>query len=146
MDYPSRDEMEARIATVEARVGGRAATFQATVDGYIARMDEREIQNRELFAQNNQRFDRMEAMLADMQAQIRSLKTTIIVTAISTGIAVVLGIGAINATLSSNMLAAFEQGAGVSSAQADMRRQVEKTTALVERMEKLVAQQEQAKK
>jgi hypothetical protein len=139
MDHPSRDEMEARIATVEARVSGRAATFQATVDGYIARMDEREIEDR-------QRFNRIEAMVADMQEQIRSLKTTIIVTAISTGIAVVLGIGAINATLSSNMLAAFEQGAGVSAAQADMRHQVEKTAALVERMEKLVAQQEQEKK
>lgn len=139
MNYPSRDEMEARIATVEARVGGRAATFQATVDGYIALMNEREIEDR-------QRFDRIEAMVADIQTQIRSLKTTIIVTAISTGIAVVLGIGAINATLSSNILAAFEQGAGVSSAQADMRRQVEKTTALVERLEKLVAQQEHEKK
>lgn len=139
MNYPSRDEMEARIATVETRVGGRAATFQATVDGYIALMNEREIEDR-------QRFDRIEAMVADIQTQIRSLKTTIIVTAISTGIAVVLGIGAINATLSSNILAAFEQGAGVSSAQADMRRQVEKTTALVERLEKLVAQQEHEKK
>jgi len=139
MDYPSRDEMEARIATVEARVSGRAATFQATVDGYIARMDEREIEDR-------QRFDRIEAMVADIQAQIRSLKTTIIVTAISTGIAVSLGIGAMNATMTATILAAFETGSGVAAAQAEMKRNADRLIAAVEALEKQRAQQEQEKK
>ncbi|MGB9991045.1 hypothetical protein [Pseudoduganella rhizocola] len=139
MDYPSRDEMEARIATVEARVSGRAATFQATVDGYIALMNEREIEDR-------QRFDRIEAMVADIQAQIRSLKTTIIVTAISTGIAVGLGIGAMNATMTATILAAFETGSGVAAAQAEMKRNADRLIAAAEALEKQRAQQEQEEK
>jgi len=139
MDHPSRDEMEARIATVEARVSGRAATFQATVDGYIARMDEREIRD-------NERFNRIEAMVADIQAQIRNLKTTIIVTAISTGIAVSLGIGAMNATMTASILAAFQAGSGVAAAQAEMKRNVERLIELNEALERQRAQQAQENK
>jgi hypothetical protein len=43
MDHPSRDEMEARLEAIEARSDARAAAFQATVDAFIAVMNERTI-------------------------------------------------------------------------------------------------------
>jgi hypothetical protein len=139
MDYPSRDEMEARIATVDARSDGRVLAIQASIDGFNARMDERA-------ARNDERFTRIEAILADMQLQIRSLKTTIVVTALSTGIAVSLGIGAMNATMTATLLAAFEAGSGVGAAQAEMKRNVDRLLKVAETLEKQNAQQAQEKK
>lgn len=120
MDHPSRDEMEARFEVVEVGADARAAAFQATVDAFIAVMNERTIRD-------NERFERLEAAIAEMREQIRSLRVTIIVTALSSTIAIVLGVGTLNAAMFSNMIAAFESGKEIAATQARLQHQSEDT-------------------
>ena len=80
----------------------------------------------------------MEALISEIRSEMLSaltgLKTTIIVTAVSAVLAIVLGIAAFNATVLSNMVAAFESGKNTSAAQAEVKRQAEETAALLRRM------------
>lgn len=114
--------MEARFEVVEVRADARAAAFQATVDAFIAVMNERTIRD-------NERFERLEAAIAEMREQIRSLRVTIIVTALSSTIAIVLGVGTLNAAMLSHMIAAFESGKEIAATQAGLQRQSENTAA-----------------
>lgn len=80
-------------------------------------------------------MDRMEAMLAEIRAEIRSLRSTIIVTAISSVLATVLGISATNAALYANMRATFETGKETAVFQAQVVKLAEETIALAKKME-----------
>jgi hypothetical protein len=66
---------------------------------------------------------------------IHGLRSTIIITAISTFFAVVFGMAALNATILSNMLAAFESGKNTSAAQAEVKRQLEQSALLLQQMQ-----------
>jgi hypothetical protein len=136
MDHPSRDEMEARLEAIEARSDARAAAFQATVDAFIAVMNERTIHDNQRFAQVDERFARIETAIAEMREQIRSLRMTMVVTALSTAIAIILGIGTLNAALMSNMIAALESGKDIAAAQAELKRQSEETAGLIREMQR----------
>jgi high-affinity nickel permease len=78
---------------------------------------------------------RIENALKETQASISSLKTTMVVTAITSVLAIVLGIAAINATLLSNMVASFESGRNLSAAQAEVKRQAEETATLLRQLQ-----------
>jgi high-affinity nickel permease len=58
-----------------------------------------------------------------------------VVTAITSVLAIVLGIAAINATLLSNMVASFESGRNLSAAQAEVKRQAEETATLLRQLQ-----------
>ena len=125
---PDRDFIDAKLEAVESRMDGRVASIESALAAFTALMDER-----------SRHFDirlaRMEALISEIRSEMLSaltgLRTTIIVTAVSAVLAIVLGIAAFNATVLSNMVAAFESGKNTSAAQAEVKRQAEETAALL---------------
>lgn len=89
--------------------------------------------------QTDERFERIEQALRETQASISGLKTTILIAAVSTVLTTVLGVAAFNATLSANMLASFKAGTDLSATQSEVKRQVEATAALLQRLERAPA-------
>ena len=128
MNTPTREELDARLETIEARMDGRVAAIQASIDGFMGRMEERALRA-------DDRFARIEESQRDTQASVGSLKTTIITTAIATVLAIVLGVAAFNATVLSNMLASFESGKNTAASQAEVKKQAEETAALLKQVQ-----------
>jgi hypothetical protein len=124
MTVPNREEIDAKLETIEARMDGRVAAIQASIDGFMGRLEERALRT-------DERFTRIEESQRDTQASLGNLKTTIIVTALSTVLAIVIGVAAFNATVLSNMVASFESGKNTAVAQAEVKRQSEETAALL---------------
>ena len=119
---------ETPVAVLEARMDGRISSMEATFASFVKLMDERQ-------KVSDARFDRIEAMPAEMRASIASLRTTIVVTGISSVLAAVLGISAINAALYSNMLAALSADKEMAALQAEVKRQAEDTGTLIKKMQ-----------
>lgn len=107
---------------------GRVAAIQASIDGFMGRMEER-------WARADERMTRIETSLSETTSYVRTLKHTIITTAIGTVLAIVFGVAAFNATVLSNMLASFESGKNTAAAQAEVRRQTEATDALLKQLQ-----------
>jgi hypothetical protein len=128
MSTPTREEIDAKLEAMEARMDGRVAAIQASIDGFTGRMEER-------FARADDRAARLEETVRDTQASIGNLKTTIITTAIATVLAIVLGVAAFNATVLSNMVASFESGKNTAAAQAEVKRQTEETATLLKQLQ-----------
>ena len=128
MTTPSREEIDAKLETIEARMDGRVAAIQASVDGLVGVLNER-------FRSMDERMGRIEADSRDTKGAIGNLKSTMILTAVSTVVAIVLGVAAFNATVLSNMVASFESGKGTASAQAEVKKQAEDTAALLKQVQ-----------
>ena len=131
---PDRDFIDAKLEAVGTRMDARVASIESALAAFTA-----------LMAERGRHFDlrvtRMETMIVEMRSAIAGLKTTITVTAVTAVLAIVLGVAAFNATVLSNMMAAFESGKNTSAAQAEVTRQAEETAALRSRMrEELDAQ------
>ena len=128
---PDRDFVDAKFEAVESRMDGRVARIEAALATSTALVDERS-------RHADARMERMETALFELRSETRSaisgLKTTIIVTAISAVFAIVFGVAAFNATVLSNMVASFESGKNTSAAQAEVKRQVEETAALLKKI------------
>jgi uncharacterized protein YdcH (DUF465 family) len=135
MNGPSREEIDAKLETIEARMDGRVASIGAKIDGLAKEMDERFSSIDERYKSLDQRIGRVETAIGETQSSISSLKTTMIVTAISSAIAIVLGVAVFNATLLSNMLASFESGKNTSAVQAELKRQAEETAVLLKQLQ-----------
>jgi hypothetical protein len=125
---PPNNTEETPLAVLEARMDGRISSMEATFASFVKLMDERQ-------KVSDARFDRIEAMLAEMRSSIASLRTTIVVTGISSVLAAVLGITAFNAALYSNMLAALSTGKEMATIQAEVKKQAEETAALIKKMQ-----------
>jgi hypothetical protein len=107
----TREEVDAKLVANEARSDAQVAAILAKIDYILARMDEMQQQMRD--------------QVRDLKASMNDLRKTVTITIISTGIAVVLGIGGINATLLSNMNASFESGKEMGLWRGDLIRQSE---------------------
>lgn len=103
MNEFTRHELDAKLETIEARMDGRVASIEGKIDAFLAAQAVRDAAQTE----RNQGFDNA---IGEIKSGISSMKTTVIVTAISAVLAIVFGIVTFNATLSSNMLAAFQAG------------------------------------
>lgn len=132
---PDRDCVDARLEAVESRTDGRVARIESALAASAALMEERS-------RHSDARMERIETALSEIRAETRSaiegLKTTVIVTAISAVLAIVLGVAAFNATVLSNMVAAVEAGKNTSAAQSEVKRQTEQTAALLKKMQEEV--------
>jgi hypothetical protein len=133
---PPNNADETPVAVLEARMDGRISSMEATFSSFVKLMDERQ-------KVSDARFDRIEAMLTEMRANIASLRTTIVVTGISSVLAAVLGISAFNAALYSNMLAAMSAGKEMAQTQAEMKRIVEEAAILVKQAKEEKSQPKQ---
>jgi len=102
--------------------------METTFANFVKLMDERQ-------KVSDARFDRIETMLAEMRANIASLRTTIIVTGISSVLAATFGIAALNASMQSNMLEALKGGKEMAATQAEVNRLVTETAVLLKQIQ-----------
>lgn len=118
MNEITREEFNARMETIEVKMDSRVESVAAKIDAFVAVQAERD--------------KRMEAALSSISAnhsEIKSslgaMKTTMIVTAVSTVLAIVIGIAGFNAMLTSNMVASFQMGRSERALEATAAQKVE---------------------
>jgi hypothetical protein len=87
-----RPELDAKLETIEARMDGRLARIEDAVKAITEVAKEIRSENR------------------DTLGKVSNLKTTILTTALVTVVVIVLGIAAFNASLTSNVISAFQAG------------------------------------
>ena len=117
MNTVSKDLLDARLETIEVRMDARMARIEELIG------DTRK---------------GIELMRQESRADNKSTRTTMIVTGISSVLAIVLGVGAFNATVLSNMVASFESGKNPASMLANSEKAIKEAT------QALVAAQAQA--
>lgn len=136
MSAVSRDVFDAKIEAIEARMDARVETINAKIDATNARADatharfdnfmlvqaERDQRYYEGQAMRDKQLEALTGEVRDMAVEMRtgfsSLRTTILVTAVSASLAIVFGVASFNASLTSNMLAAFQMGKSLQPAPA----------------------------
>ncbi|CAH0179040.1 hypothetical protein SRABI123_01390 [Pseudomonas sp. Bi123] len=103
MNDITREELNAKLETIEVRMDARVESVSAKIDGFLAAQAERD--------------KRLDAALSQISANhsetknsLSSMKTTMVITAVSTVLAIVFGIASFNTALTSNMMAAFQVG------------------------------------
>lgn len=119
----SREEIDAKLAASEARRDAMFATINGKLDLIVERLETQ-----------IKRIDKLE------QAMI-SLKSTVIITGISSSIAIILGVAGFNATLLSNMTATFESGKETATMQYETRRILRESDALMKKMQERMDKQ-----
>jgi hypothetical protein len=135
MNTFNRPELDAKLGAFEARMDARWASIEADNGRFLSSISDK-------FARIEVRMDNIETTLVTTQTSIAGIKATIVVT----GIAIFLGIGALNAAMLSNMLAAFESGRNTTVAQAEVKRQTEETSKLLKQIQGQVNQAQPPKK
>jgi len=138
MSAITREQFDAKIEAIEARMDARvelsnakadashakADATHARLDSFIALQAERDRRFFDVQAERDKRLDALPGQITslalEMRAGFSSLRTTILVTAITATIAIVLGVASFNASLTSNMLAAFQLGESVQPALASL--------------------------
>lgn len=106
MNTVSKELLDARLETIEVRMDARMGRIETALTA-IAKSQE------------------------DVLNSNKSTRTTLIVTGISSVLAIVLGVGAFNGTVLSNMVASFESGKNTATMQAASEKAlIEATKAL----------------
>jgi peptidoglycan hydrolase CwlO-like protein len=126
----SREEIDAKLEANEARRDAQIASINGKIDTIINRLDSQ-----------SQRMDRLERSIDATTGMLSSLKTTIILTGISSSIAIIFGVAGFNAALLSNMASMYESGKNNAEMQQETRRQVEQTAALLKQMQEKYGKQ-----
>jgi len=118
MNEITREEFNARMETIEVKMDARVESVSAKIDAFVAIQAERD--------------KRMESTLnqistnhGEIKSSIGSMKTTMIVTAVSTVLAIVIGIAGFNAMLTSNMVASFQMGRSERALEAPPAQKIE---------------------
>ncbi len=99
----SREEFNAKLETIEVKMDARVEAVSAKIDAFVAIQAERD-------KRMETALNQISASHGEIKSSIGSMKTTMIVTAISTVLAIVIGIAGFNAMLTSNMVASFQMG------------------------------------
>lgn len=99
----TREEFNAKLETIEVKMDARVESVSAKIDAFVAIQAERDKRMEETLNQISNNH-------GEIKSSIGSMKTTMIVTAISTVLAIVIGIAGFNAMLTSNMVASFQMG------------------------------------
>lgn len=114
MSTVTRDEFNAKIEAIEARMDARVESTNTRFDHFMKVQVERDRRFYEGQALRDKQVGAMIDDLADLRVEMRtsfcSLRTTVLVTAVTATIAIVLGVASFNASLTANMLAAFQLG------------------------------------
>ena len=112
---PARDEMNAKLETIDACVDGR-------------------------MRQGKDSMSFMIESIREMRTALRNVQMTIIVTAIGATLTILLGLAAFNATLLSNMVASFDSAKGMASSLAEISAKIPMTNLQQERIESALRQ------
>jgi uncharacterized membrane protein (DUF4010 family) len=126
---PPPNSAETQVAILEVKVDGRISSMENTFANFVKLMDERQ-------KVSEARFERIETMLAEMRGSIANLRTTIIVTGITSVLAATFGIAALNASMQSNIFEALSYGKEMSEMQSENKRQAEAIGALIKQLQK----------
>lgn len=120
MNDITREEFNAKLETIEVKMDARIESVSAKIDALIAVQTERD--------------KRMEATVnlisvnhSEIKSSLNSMKTTLIVTAVSTVLAIVIGIAGFNAMLTSNMISSFQMGRSESALATSTAQSSQKT-------------------
>lgn len=113
---PSRDEIDAKLETVDARIDGRIRRSEDSIAFMIE-------------------------SIREMRSALRNVQMTIIVTAIAATLTILLGLAAFNATLLSNMVASFDSGKGMATSLAETSARIQATNVQLEKIESALRQQ-----
>jgi len=111
----ARDEMNAKLETIDARVDGRMRRGEDSMSFMIE-------------------------SIREMRTALRNVQMTIIVTAIGATLTILLGLAAFNATLLSNRVATFDSGKGMASSLAEISAKIQMTNFQQERIESALRQ------
>lgn len=111
MNDITREEFNAKLETIEVKMDARVESVSAKIDGFLAAQAERDKRLDAALAQ-------ISVSQGETKASIGSMKTTLVVTAISTVLAIVLGVASFNTALTANMMSAFQVGLGKSEQKA----------------------------
>lgn len=129
----SREEIDAKLQREDVLREAHMAEVRSKFDVIIARLDAHDL-----------RFERLEQGLRDAVTSIGNLKGTVIITGVSSVIAVTLGMAGFNAALRSNMKASFESGKETGQWQSDMRKQAEETHRMNAETRQLIEESKRA--
>jgi len=127
----TREEMTARLELVEAKSDARLSRFEERIDQAIGEM----------------RRDRAELKddVRSLASEFKSSKFQIILAMIGTGVAIVLGIAAFNATVLSNMVASFESGKSTATAITQATEQIKQTQQQLQMVQEALGQKAEKK-
>ena len=103
MNDITREEFNAKLETIEVKMDARVESVSAKIDGFLTAQAERDKRLDAALAQ-------ISANHAETKSSLSSMKVTMIVTAVSTVLAIVFGIASFNTALTSNMMSAFQVG------------------------------------
>lgn len=145
-------ELDAKLQAIEARMDTRVAEMTGRLDGYLARMEERDKRATELAAERDKRMDEqekrmderhaeMKGTMADIRAEMRgmgtevrsdakSLKITMIITAIASVLTIIFGIGSFNSSLLSSLQTGFGGGKDLGTATEQLKQTQEQLKEL----------------
>lgn len=135
MSVISREEIDAKLETIEVRMDGRVASIDGKVASIDAKIDSFMGRLEEKFSRMDDRMTHIERDLSATRQDYKSVKTTIITTGVGAVLAIVFGVAAFNATVLSNMVASFESGKNTTAAQAEVKRQSEETANLLKQIQ-----------
>lgn len=129
----TREEVDAKIATSDARCEALMASFRDTLAAFNERMDRFEAR----IHQDMREFKH------DVGIMIADLKKTVIITCISATLATVFGVAAFNAALLSNMRASFDSGTEAGQWRRDMQLQNEENRKMLAESRQMLAENRQ---
>ncbi|NGZ84865.1 hypothetical protein [Duganella aceris] len=130
MNDMTREEIDAKLEATEARRDAQIASINGKIDILINRLDS-----------HSQRMDRLERTIEATTGMLSSLRTTVILTGISSSLAIIFGVASFNAALLSNMTSMYDSGKSNAEMQQETRRQVEQTAALLKQMQEKYGKQ-----
>lgn len=135
----SREELNAKLAASEARMDVRVTEVLGRIDSMIASQEGlvNTLRARQdgLDRLYEQKFEHIEKQQTETLAGIKNLKSTFIVTAVSSSLAIVLGVGAFGATVLSNMVASFESGKNTMQSLNQVSNQLDQTAKRLSEVE-----------
>jgi hypothetical protein len=103
MNDITREELTAKLETIEVKMDARVESVSAKIESFLSAQAERD-----------KRLDAVLSQIGVNQSETKnslsSMKTAMVVTAVSTVLAIVFGIASFNSALTSNMMAAFQVG------------------------------------
>lgn len=120
MSEITREEFNAKLEIIETRMDARVEAVSSKIDAFLTTQAAVQVEREKAQAERDKRLDGILAQIGkdqgDTKSSISSMKTTLIVTAVSTVLAIVLGVASFNTALTANMMSAFQVGKGESTA------------------------------
>lgn len=135
----TREELEAHLKAQAAQADAALARQNGAIDARLGQFEERINQAvGEMRRDRGELNQKIDSLQSEVRSESKAMRTTLILTAVSTVLAIVIGVAAFNATVLSNMVASFESGKNTMSSINETTKRLE---ALQDRIEARSAQQ-----